>query len=155
VAVSSILKSFLASTISHSSTEAEIKAIDMLFLELIHILDLARFIAGPMELPIKVYTDNKSAIALFKTLRTEHKVKHINYRIQFIREQIIAGLFAIYFVPTEHNVADMLTKPLATEPFEHLRDILMHGHGGQAPEWANGYETQHHALCATSFEECA
>jgi hypothetical protein len=32
-------------------------------------------------------------------------VKHINMRIQFIRELIQDGLIAIYFVPTKHNVA--------------------------------------------------
>jgi hypothetical protein len=152
--VSSLLRGYLESTISHSSTEAEIKAIDMLILELLHILDLARFIAGPMELPIKLYTDNKSAIALFETLRTNHKVKHINMRIQFIRDLIVRGIFAIYFVPTEHNVADMLTKPLGTEQFGALRNILMLGHGGVAPQWASGSGPQHHALIATSFEGC-
>jgi hypothetical protein len=102
---------------------------------LIHILDLARFIAGPMELSIKIFTDNKSAIALFETLRTNYRVKHINMRIQFIRDLIVRGIFAIYFVPTEHNVVDMLAKPLGTEQFGTLRDVLMRGHGGQAPEW--------------------
>jgi hypothetical protein len=138
--------------ISHSSTEAEIKGIDMLMHEILHILDLARFVAGAQELPVKIYTDNKSAQELFKTLRTNHKVKHINMRIQAIRELINSGTFAIYFVPTAHNVADILTKPLAEDQFVKLRDILMLGHGGQVPKWASGYETQHTALTAFTCE---
>ncbi len=38
---------------------------------------------------------------------------------------------AIHFVPTKHNVADVLTKPLAKIQFEYLRNILLHGHGGK------------------------
>jgi hypothetical protein len=34
-------------------------------------------------------------------------------------------------VPTEFNVADMLTKPLCNELYERFREILMHGFGGR------------------------
>ena len=139
----------LMSSLSHSSTESEIKAIDILITELLHILDIARFVAGPMELPIKIYCDNKSAAFIFDTLKTNHRLKHINMRIQAIREQIVMGIFAIYFVPTEHNVADILTKALPRAQFEKLRDILMHGHQGRDPLWPT--ETAHLALTSDSF----
>ena len=100
------------SSISHSSTESEIKAIDILILELLHILDITRFISGEQELPVKIYCDNVSARLQFDTLKTTLRVKHINMRIQAIREQISQGVFDIYFVLTEHNVADLLTKAL-------------------------------------------
>jgi hypothetical protein len=163
--IRNLLNEFMSS-LSHSSTESEIKAIDILMMELIHILDLTRFIAGPQELPIKIYCDNKSAGLLFDTLKTNHKVKHINVRIQSIRELIIAGIFAIHFVPTKYNVADILTKALPVGPFELLRGILMLGHGGAEPEWARPQhslnlaqttwtypETQHMALNAHSIQE--
>jgi hypothetical protein len=54
----------------------------------------------------------------------------MNMRIQAIREWINAGLIAIHFVPTDHNVADMLTKALPRPIIERHRDILMMGHGG-------------------------
>jgi hypothetical protein len=152
------------SALSHSSTESEIKAIDLLMMELLHMLDLSRFISGEPVLPIKIFCDNKSASQLFQTLRTNHKVKHINMRIHAIRELIETGIFAIHFVPTKYNVADILTKALPVAQFTALRDILMLGHGGVEPEWARSKdqthqaqscwkypETQHTALTAYSF----
>eukprot|EP01034_Spumella_vulgaris_P034656 gene34656-biopygen29504 len=49
------------SSLSHLFTESKIKAIDILMMELIHILDLSRFICGDLELPVKICCDNKSA----------------------------------------------------------------------------------------------
>jgi hypothetical protein len=57
---------------------------------------------------------------------------------------------AIYFVPTKHNVADVLTKPLAKIQFEYLRNILMQGHGGKESQWAWEDENAHMALTARS-----
>jgi hypothetical protein len=88
---------------------------------------------------------------MFDTLKTNHKLKHVNMRIQAIRELIIAGTFAIHFVPTAYNVADLLTKALPRTQFEFLRHILMLGHGGQWPLWDT--HEAHLALTACSFQE--
>jgi hypothetical protein len=40
----------IMSSLSHSSTEAEIKAVDELMREMIHLLDVSRFCAGIQEL---------------------------------------------------------------------------------------------------------
>eukprot|EP01034_Spumella_vulgaris_P047527 gene47527-biopygen36851 len=95
---------------------------------------------GDLELPVKIYCDDKSAKMLFETLKTNHRVKHINVRIQSIRELITQGIFAIHFVPTAHNVADILTKALPVTQFKFLRNILMLGHGGQEPACSPGPE---------------
>ena len=127
----------IMSSLSHSSTEAEIKAVDELMREMIHLLDVSRFCAGTQELPMKLYCDNQSAAALFETLKCSNKVKHINMRINFIRESILEGLFSIHFVPTHYNVADVLTKALHVAQFTHLWSILMLGHGGKEPAWTS------------------
>jgi hypothetical protein len=86
---------------------------------------------------------------IFETLKTNHKVKHLNMRVQFIRELIQDGKIAIHFVPTKYNVADMLTKPLAKEFQLFLRNILMKGHGGFEPSltWTN---EQAHVVALTT-----
>jgi hypothetical protein len=119
-------------TVAHSSAEVEIKAIDMWILEALHIVEILELSLNyiPDE-PIKLYVDSKSAIDLCTTLKSNHKTKHINMRINFIREQILRGFLVLCFVAGEDNVADMLTKPLTTGPFQGHRAVLMQGHGGK------------------------
>lgn len=128
------------SSLSHSSTEAEIKAIDEWIREVIHIIDIVSYLcADTVKKPVKLFVDNKSAIELCETLKQNHKVKHINLRIHYIREVIEAGLVELHFCPSEFNVADMLTKALAGPHFEALRDILFNGHKGIMPgNWSDG-----------------
>jgi hypothetical protein len=156
--IRNVLNKFM-SALSHSSTEAEIKALDVLILELLHILDVTRFAAGDQSLPVKIFCDNKAAGQMFATLKSNNRVKHLNMRIQFVRELIQEGIIAVHFVPTKHNVADMLTKALPRSQFEYLRTILMLGHGGKEPGVSNweakdrGEEEMHSALTAQSFCE--
>ena len=70
-----------------------------------------------------------------ETLKVNNRVKHINLRISFIREMINLRVIELHFVPTEFNVADVLTKPLDIETFIRLRDIMMNGHGGSNPSF--------------------
>ncbi len=88
----------VVSTIAHSSTEAEIKAIDELARELQHVHDILQFIVGDFELPMKVYVDNTSAITLLETLKGNNRVKHINIRIAYLRELITSGFIELHFL---------------------------------------------------------
>ena len=55
-----------------------------------------------------------------------------------MRELIISGFIELHFVPTDYNVADILTKALSPEQYELLRAILMHGHCGKVPDFEIG-----------------
>jgi hypothetical protein len=143
----------LYSTLSHSSMEAEIKAIDELTRVMLHIMDLVKFICGEIQLPIKIYTDTKSGISLLETLKTNNKVKHINLRVNFIRELINDRIIEIHFVKGNNNVADILTKALPNDQFEKLRNVLMLGHNGIDPSIFNDSNIVHQALTATSMVE--
>jgi hypothetical protein len=121
------------STISHSSTEAEIKSIDEMAREIIHQREVAVFCGLTVNKPTPMYVDTKSSIELCSTLKERHKTRHINMRICFIRELVQNKIISFHFVVSEDNVADMLTKPLYEERFEAHRDKLMTGHKGIAP----------------------
>jgi hypothetical protein len=118
------------SALSHSSTEAEIKAIDEMVRLIEHWLEVLRFTEIEVKTPVKIFVDNKSAIELCRVMKTTHAVKHINMRIRYIHEMINNGAIGLYFVPSELNVADILTKPLPNELFERHGEILLCGHGG-------------------------
>jgi hypothetical protein len=123
----------IVSSLSHSSTEAEIRAIDLILRDLIHILDICSCIKLNFKSAVPVYCDNKSAILLCETLKSTHRTKHINMIINFIREKINERIIELHFVPSEYNVADILTKPLAKDLFLKHRDVLMNGHKGINP----------------------
>ena len=63
---------------------------------------------------------------------------------------ILDRVIEIHFCPGRFNVADILTKPLAPDQFEFLREFLMHGHGGVVPNF-DIHETIHMALAAMSL----
>jgi hypothetical protein len=114
-------------TVSHSSTEAEIKAIDMAIRTIIMLRSLLSELGYPQDQPTRLYCDNKSAIEICETLRSGHKTKHINVRINYIREQLNQRTVSLHFVPTELNVADVLTKPLVEESFQYCQEKLLSG----------------------------
>ncbi|GKE62879.1 hypothetical protein Tco_1513246, partial [Tanacetum coccineum] len=69
---------------------------------------------------IPLYCDNKSAIALSCNNVQHSRSKHIDIRHHFIREQVENGMVELYFVETNYQLADILTKALPRERFEFL-----------------------------------
>jgi hypothetical protein len=116
--------------VSHSSTESELRAADIGIRALIHIQDILEFLGKYNGEPTVVYIDNKSAIELCKTLKSTQKTKHILVCINFIRECINRKRIELRFIPTDMNVADTLTKPLAREKFNRFNNYIMNGFDG-------------------------
>nr|GEU89185.1 reverse transcriptase domain-containing protein [Tanacetum cinerariifolium] len=69
---------------------------------------------------IPLYCDNKSAIALCCNNVQHSRLKHINIRYHFIREQVENSVVKLYFVTTDYQLADIFTKALPRERFEFL-----------------------------------
>ncbi|GJX29185.1 hypothetical protein Tco_0237264 [Tanacetum coccineum] len=69
---------------------------------------------------IMMYCDSKSAIAISCNPVQHFKIKHIEIRYHFIKEHVEKGTVEIYFVRTEYQLADLLTKALPKEHFEYL-----------------------------------
>jgi hypothetical protein len=122
------------STLSHSSCESEINGIVAVGQE----VEFQREVDKALKLEcadkcVRVLVDSKSAILLCKTLKSPNKTKHINMRINYIRELINARIISLHFIGTDANVADMLTKALPTVVYERHSKIIMHGHNGISP----------------------
>nr|GEV14676.1 retrotransposon protein, putative, unclassified [Tanacetum cinerariifolium] len=73
---------------------------------------------------IPLYCDNKSAIALCCNNAQHSRAKHIDVRYHFINEQVENGVVELYLVWTEYQLADIFTKPWATERFNFLIEKL-------------------------------
>ena len=74
--------------------------------------------------PIEIFCDNKSAIALSKSLVFHGRSKHIDIRFHKIWELIVEKEVEINFCPTEDQIADIFIKPLKVELFWKLKKLL-------------------------------
>jgi hypothetical protein len=113
------------STVSHSSCEAEIKAIDLVIKSVLHVRDLLEFLGEEQKEKTTIYTDSKSSIDLLSTLKSNENTKHINVRIHFIRESLNANKIQLKFIGTNDNVADGLTKPLDGAKYQEFKTKLL------------------------------
>ncbi|GJZ11155.1 retrovirus-related pol polyprotein from transposon TNT 1-94 [Tanacetum coccineum] len=73
---------------------------------------------------IPMYCDNKSAIALCCNNVQHSRSKYIDIRSHFIKEHVENGVIELYFVNTEYQLADILTKSLGRERIEFLINKL-------------------------------
>ncbi|GJR58541.1 copia protein [Tanacetum coccineum] len=69
---------------------------------------------------IPIMCDNKGAIDLSKNPVQHSRTKHIEIRQYFLRDNVQKGNISIEKVPSEDNIADILTKPLKRESFNYL-----------------------------------
>ncbi|GKC46247.1 hypothetical protein Tco_1063969 [Tanacetum coccineum] len=69
---------------------------------------------------VPILCDNTSAIAISNNPVLHSRTKHIDIRYHFIRDHILKGDIELHFVPTELQLADIFTKPLAEPSFTRL-----------------------------------
>ncbi|KAJ0391775.1 hypothetical protein P43SY_011182 [Pythium insidiosum] len=77
-----------------------------------------------LQKPTQVWEDNQSAIALAHNQGYHARTKHADIRHHYIRESINNKIIKLDYVETERQLADLLTKALATKRFQYLRDVM-------------------------------
>ncbi|KAJ9567714.1 hypothetical protein OSB04_003680 [Centaurea solstitialis] len=121
-------KSSKQDTIADSTTEAEYIAASDAAKEAVwlrNFLSDLRVVAS-VSRPIDILCDNSGAVAQAKEPREHHKSRHVLRKYHLIRDIIGRGDVRICKIPTEENVADPLTKPLARVKHEaHANSIGM------------------------------
>ncbi|KAJ9547092.1 hypothetical protein OSB04_019635 [Centaurea solstitialis] len=122
-------KSSKQDTIADSTTEAEYIAASVAAKEAVwlrnFISDLR--VVASISRPVDIYCDNSGAVAQAKEPREHHKSRHVLRKYHLIREIIGRGDVRICKIPTDENVADPLSKPLARVKHEvHASSIGMH-----------------------------
>ena len=77
------------------------------------------------EDPIVIHCDNTSAINISKNLVMHSKTKHVPIKYHFLREKVSQKVVNLeYIIDMKEQIADIFTKPLPKESFEHLRNML-------------------------------
>ncbi|GJY54873.1 retrovirus-related pol polyprotein from transposon TNT 1-94 [Tanacetum coccineum] len=69
---------------------------------------------------VPIFCDNTSAIAISNNPVLHSRTKHIDIRYHFIRDHILKGDIELHFEPTDLQLADIFTKPLAEPSFTRL-----------------------------------
>ena len=66
---------------------------------------------------MKLYCDNKSAINIAHNPKQHDRTKHIEIDRHFIKEKLEKGVVCMSYVPSEHQLANILTKRLNNSMF--------------------------------------
>ena len=112
------------STIALSSTEAEYIALTTGAKEALHLRHLLMQLGYQPSSATFLHEDNQSCIQLANNPVQHARTKHLDIQMQFLREQIGRKSITIKYIPTQDNIADILTKPLPRPAFEKLRPML-------------------------------
>ncbi|KAH9668944.1 hypothetical protein KPL70_021590 [Citrus sinensis] len=110
-------KSSLQTVVALSSTEAE-------FIATTEAVKEAMWLRGLLnelwlnQKTVQIFCDNQSAIHLVKNQMYHERTKHIDVKLQFIRDEVGKGTVVVSKIHTSVNPADALTKSLPTAKFE-------------------------------------
>jgi hypothetical protein len=115
-----IFKSRTQQVVTLSTAEAEYVSLSMCVQEVIWLLSLLDEMGIKYGRPITIHEDNQSAIAIANNNGYQSRAKHIDIRHHFIRQHISACKIEIQYIESKSQLADYLTKPLATKQFELL-----------------------------------
>ncbi|XP_019198409.1 PREDICTED: uncharacterized protein LOC109192289 [Ipomoea nil] len=105
-------KSKKQNTISRSSPEAEYRALALAACEIQWLYYLLEVLEVQLGEAAILFSDSKSVIAIAENPVLHERTKHIEIDCHLIREKVQRGVIKLLHVPTEHQTADILTKPL-------------------------------------------
>jgi transposase InsO family protein len=114
----------LQQAVALSSAEAEYLALSSAVQEAVWLRQLLREIGFPQG-PTVIFEDNQGCIALAKNPSHHKRTKHIDIRYHFIRQHVQNQEVELKWLATKEMVSDMLTKPLAKDLFQNLRQKIM------------------------------
>ena len=77
-----------------------------------------------IEQLVPLYCDNIGAVAQAKEPRSHHKSKHILRWFHFARKNIERCYVIVERVDTKNNIADLSTKILSMQQFDHHIDCM-------------------------------
>jgi hypothetical protein len=106
-------KSKLQPTVSQSTTEAEFIAGSEAGRELVWIRTLLGELGFGQHGSSLLCMDNQSALQVTKNPEHHGRMKNLDLKYFWIRDEVFRGRIQLLFVPTQDMLADILTKPLS------------------------------------------
>ena len=110
-------------TVALSSTEAEYMCLSDTSRQLVWIRSLFGELGFNIQ-SIQLGVDNQGAIFLAQNPTQEHRSKHIDICYHYVRECIEDKKVELVYIPTNEQLADILTKILSFDKFQKLRSQI-------------------------------
>jgi hypothetical protein len=107
-------------TVALSTCEAEYMALAEVVSEVISIRSLLTELGYHLD-TTTVFEDNQGTIALASNPVNHSRAKHIDIKYHFLRSHVASGDIKIVYIPTNQQIADMMTKGLCAET---LREFM-------------------------------
>lgn len=107
-----------------STTEAEYRSLANVVMEILWVQSLLKELKVILVSKPLLLCDNMSTILLSKNPLFHNCNKHLKLDLHFVKEKVTYGLLTVAHVPSIHQVADILTKPLSYPRFSCLRSKL-------------------------------
>lgn len=117
-------KSKKQSTVALSSCESEYIALCAGMQECIYLKRLVEELCQVSFGAIPMNVDNQGAIDVSKNPTQSDRSKHFDIKYHFCRECVSRGVVEVIHVPTDDNVADLMTKAVSKPKLAKFRDAL-------------------------------
>lgn len=85
---------------------------------------LKELFISPPSSPV-ILCDNLSRTYLVVNPLLHTHTKHVEIDYHFVRERVVQNLLLVQFIPSEDQLADVMTKALLTQKFMPLRSKLI------------------------------
>ena len=113
-------KSATQKCVSLSTVEAEFIAATEATREVLFLQHLLRSIGVATSTPT-IFSDNTGCIQVSKDPAQHWKLKHIDTKYHFIRDNVQEGNVQVKYIDTKQNLSDILTKPVGKQVVQQAR----------------------------------
>ncbi len=113
-------------TMAVSSTEAEYITLSEATHQAIYVNALHKDLKLDTTQPLVIYIDNQSAqrIATAPTYTYHARMKHLDVRLHHVHDAYAKGTINVLYCPTEHMIANLLTKGLPEPKLVYLKNEM-------------------------------
>jgi hypothetical protein len=107
-----------------SSTEAEYVATTSAGQEILWLRNLFVELGYKSSSSSTLHIDNRSAICVAKNPEHHGRMKHLDLRFYWLRNEVERGTISVKHIPTEEMPADILTKALGRVKVEEMVKLI-------------------------------
>lgn len=105
-------RSRLQTLVALSTTEAEFVAATYAGTEILYLRNLFSAMGYSFDTPSTLHIDNNSALSVAKNPEHHGRMKHLDLRFYWLRDEVEKGHIGLKYLPTAQMPADILTKAL-------------------------------------------